>query len=77
MSPLRLRADFNPQTTRSAARRSKDGPQVRRLLALAAIYDGATRIRSLRSWNDRCALREGDGLMAYPTRFERVAFLRL
>ena len=26
-----------------AARRSKDGPQARRLLALAAIYDGATR----------------------------------
>ena len=25
------------------ARRSKDGPQARRLLALAAIYDGATR----------------------------------
>jgi hypothetical protein len=33
-----LRADF-----RAAARRSKDGPQARRLLALAAIYDGATR----------------------------------
>lgn len=43
MSPLPLRADFNAQTTRSAARRSKDGPQARRLLALAAIYDGATR----------------------------------
>src|SRR3954469_19254493 len=28
---------------RSAARRSKDGPQARRLLALAAIYDGASR----------------------------------
>ena len=26
-----------------AAKRSKDGPQARRLLALAAIYDGATR----------------------------------
>jgi transposase len=43
MSPLPLRADFNAQTTRSAAKRSKDGPQARRLLALAAIYDGATR----------------------------------
>ena len=29
--------------TRAAAKRSKDGPQARRLLALAAIYDGATR----------------------------------
>jgi transposase len=28
---------------RAAARRSKDGPQARRLLALATIYDGATR----------------------------------
>ena len=28
---------------RAAARQSKDGPQARRLLALAAIYDGATR----------------------------------
>jgi len=27
----------------AAAKRSKDGPQARRLLALAAIYDGATR----------------------------------
>ena len=26
-----------------AAKRSKEGPQARRLLALAAIYDGATR----------------------------------
>jgi transposase len=28
---------------RGAARRSKDGPQARRLLALAAVYEGATR----------------------------------
>ena len=48
MSPLPLRADFNAQTTRSAARRSKDGPQARRLLALAAIYDGATRTEAAR-----------------------------
>jgi hypothetical protein len=38
-----LRVDFNAQTVRAAARRSKDGPQARRLLALAAIYEGATR----------------------------------
>lgn len=48
MSPLPLRADFNAQRTRSAARRSKDGPQARRLLALAAIYDGATRTEAAR-----------------------------
>ena len=38
-----LRADFDAGALRTAARRSKDGPQARRLLALAAIYDGATR----------------------------------
>ena len=41
--PIPLRADFDAQMVRSSARRSKDGPQARRLLALAAIYDGATR----------------------------------
>jgi hypothetical protein len=38
-----LRDDFDEGALRTAARRSKDGPQARRLLALAAIYDGATR----------------------------------
>jgi hypothetical protein len=38
-----LRVDFDAQTARAAAKRSKDGPQARRLLALAAIYEGATR----------------------------------
>jgi len=38
-----LRDDFDGGALRAAARRSKDGPQARRLLALAAIYDGATR----------------------------------
>lgn len=41
--PIPLRADFDATATRAAARRSKDGPQARRLLALAAIYEGATR----------------------------------
>ena len=41
--PIPLRADFDAQTVRSVAKRSKDGPQARRLLALAAIYEGATR----------------------------------
>src|ERR1700756_2435815 len=38
-----LRADFDAQMVRAAAKRSKDGAQARRLLALAAIYEGATR----------------------------------
>ena len=41
--PIPLRADFDVDTVRAAAKRSKDGPQARRLLALSAIYEGATR----------------------------------
>ena len=35
--------DYDSGALRAAAKRSKDGRQARRLLALAAIYDGATR----------------------------------
>ncbi len=38
-----LRTDFDASQVRAAAKATKDGPQVRRLLALAAIYDGDTR----------------------------------
>jgi len=41
--PLLLRADFDASQLRAAARRTKDGSQARRLLALAAIYDGVSR----------------------------------
>ncbi len=41
--PIPLRADYDAEMVRTAAKRSKDGPQARRLLALAAIYEGATR----------------------------------
>ena len=41
--PVALRGDFDATMVRAATRRSKDGAQARRLLALAAIYDGATR----------------------------------
>jgi len=40
---LPLRADFDAVQSRAAAKKTKDGPQARRLLALAAIYDGASR----------------------------------
>ena len=40
---IALRADFDARNLRSLARRTKDAVQARRLLALAAIYDGATR----------------------------------
>jgi len=38
-----LRVDFDAARVRGLAKKTKDGPQARRLLALAAIYDGATR----------------------------------
>jgi transposase len=41
--PIPLRSDFDAAALRGLARKTKDGPQARRLLALAAIYDGATR----------------------------------
>ncbi|NIJ60345.1 transposase [Pseudochelatococcus lubricantis] len=41
--PIPLRADFDAPLMRAIARRCKDGPQTRRLLALAAIYEGARR----------------------------------
>jgi transposase len=43
-----LRGDFDADRVRAAARRSKDGPQARRLLALAAVYEGSTRTEAAR-----------------------------
>ena len=58
---------------RGLARRSKDGPQARRLLALAAIYDGATRteaakiggvgLQIIRDWVLRFNARGPDALL--------------
>jgi hypothetical protein len=50
--PVALRRDFKASQLRALARKTKDGPQARRLLALAAIYDGATRTEE--SWLDTC-----------------------
>jgi transposase len=41
--PIPLRADYDAARLRASARESKDAGQTRRLLALAAIYDGASR----------------------------------
>jgi transposase len=46
--PIPLRSDFNASQLRALARKTKDGPQARRLLALAAIYDGGTRTEAAR-----------------------------
>jgi transposase len=71
--PIPLRADFNAGLVRAAAKRSKDGPQARRLLALAAIYDGATRteaakiggvtLQIIRDWVMRFNALGPDGLI--------------
>ena len=68
-----LRADFNAGLVRAAAKRSKDGPQARRLLALAAIYDGANRteaaeiggvtLQIIRDWVMRFNVFGPDGLI--------------
>ncbi len=41
--PIPLRADFDALRLRAIARGTKDAAQTRRLLALAAVYDGARR----------------------------------
>lgn len=46
--PISLRDDFASAGLRSAARKSKEAAQARRLLALAAVYDGATRAQAAR-----------------------------
>jgi hypothetical protein len=46
--PIALRTDFDAVSVRAAARRSKDGAQARRLLALAAIYEGSSRTEAAR-----------------------------
>src|SRR5476649_797500 len=68
-----LREDFDASRLRGLAKRTKDGPQARRLLALAAIYDGATRteaakiggvgLQIVRDWVMRFNARGPDGLL--------------
>ena len=72
-APIPLRRDFDASQLRAVARKTKDGPQVRRLLALAAIYDGATRteaakiggvgLQIIRDWVLRFNRRGHDGLL--------------
>src|SRR5258707_15517872 len=72
-APTPLRQDFDASQLRGLARKTKDGPQARRLLALAAIYDGATRTEAAkiggvrlhikRDWGVRFNARGPDGLL--------------
>ena len=41
--PIPLRSDFDACQLRALARKTTNAPQTRRLLALAAIYEGASR----------------------------------
>ena len=47
--PVQLREDYNAPDLRALAKASRDANQTRRLLALAAIYDGASAARRPRS----------------------------
>ncbi len=47
-APVPLRSDFDAPRLRTLAKGSRDPDQTRRLLALAAIYDGATRTEAAR-----------------------------
>ena len=57
-APIPLRRDFGASQLRGLAKKTKDGPQARRLLALAAIYDGATRTEAAQGM-PRASLRIG------------------
>jgi transposase len=72
-NPVSLRGDFKASQLRALARKTKDGPQARRLLTLAAIYDGATRteaariggvtLQIIRDWVMRFNARGAAGLL--------------
>jgi putative transposase len=68
-----LRRDFSAVRLRGLAKKTKDSPQARRLLTLAAIYDGATRseatkiggvgLQIIRDWVLRFNVEGPDGLL--------------
>lgn len=68
-----LRSDYTGDDLRALARRSRDAAQTRRLLALAAIHDGASRseaarigavtLQIVRDWVLRFNAHGPDGLM--------------
>ena len=69
----RFSADYDAARLRAAARGSKDANQTRRLLTLAAIYDGATRteaaaigsvtIQIVRDWVEKLNTNRPAGLI--------------
>ena len=71
---ITLRGDYDAEGLRALARRSRDARQVRRLLALAAAYDGASRTEAaavggmdrqiLRDWAVRFNAEGPEGLIS-------------
>ncbi len=71
--PVALCGDYKASQLRGLAKKTKDGPQARRLLALAAIYDGASRteaakiggvtLQIIRDWVIRFNARGAAGLL--------------
>ena len=71
--PIPLRPDFDAPRVRTLSRRSKDAAQTRRLLSLAAIYEGASRtqasviggvtLQSVRDWVLKFNTHGPDGLI--------------
>jgi len=74
--PIVVRTDFTAVEVRRLARRAKDSDQVRRLLAVAAVLDGASRAeaakvggmdrQTLRDWVIRFNEQGPDGLINIP-----------
>lgn len=70
---LPLREDFDAMTLRRLAKHSKDAAQTRRLLSLAAIYEGASRANAaviggvgsqiIRDWVERFNAKGPEGLI--------------
>src|SRR3546814_2279137 len=75
-STVQLRDDYDAEQLRTLARRSRDPRQIRRLLAVAAVYDGMSRAeaarvggmdrQTLRDWAHRFNAEGPEGLTAHP-----------
>jgi hypothetical protein len=65
---IRLRDDYDSGVVRAAAKRSKDGPQARRLLTLAAIYFGSRRTEARRRLPADAEPRTAGGLARFVIR---------
>lgn len=76
MPTIALRDDYDATVLRALARRSRDPRQIRRLLALAAVYDGMSRAeaakvggmdrQTLRDWAHRFNAAGPEGLTNRP-----------